>query len=132
VKRLRITLDNKVYEVTVEILEDDETHYPGSPAAAQGWVPPTPAPSAPPPAPAPHRRPVPPSSSGDVLAPIVGTVRKILVETGSEVRENQPLMVLDAMKMDTYINAPHAGTIDQILCKIGDSVQAGQKVMSFQ
>ena len=41
-----------------------------------------------------------------MFAPIVGTVTKILVAPGAAVKQNQPLIILDAMKMDTYINSP--------------------------
>jgi biotin carboxyl carrier protein len=130
-KKMRVSLNDKVYEVTVEILEDDEAHYPG--AAAPSWAPPpsAAAPTAAPPA-APMRRPAPPAGGGNaVFAPIVGTVTKVLVQPGAPVKENQPLIVLDAMKMDTYINSPRAGTVQTIECAVGDAVKVGQKLATL-
>ena len=39
------------------------------------------------------------------------------------------MVVLDAMKMDTYINAPKAGTVQSIDCQAGDNVSVGQKLL---
>jgi len=130
-KKMRITVNEKVYEVLVEVLEDDEVHYPGATqiASRSSYEPVAPKRTAAPVEP--QRRPV-SHTSNSVMAPIVGTVTKILVEPGVQVKENQPLIVLDAMKMDTYINAPKAGTIDTIDCKVGDSVQVGQKLISIK
>lgn len=142
-KKLRVTLNNKVYEVLVEILEDDEGRYPGStampaypatylappvaPVAAPRYTPPA-APVVPVAAPAGMAAAV----TGGVSAPIVGTVTRILVAPGDTVTENQPLIVLDAMKMDTYINSNTGGVIEAILCKTGDTVQVGQKLITFR
>lgn len=132
-KKLRITLNEKVYEVSVEVLEDDESHYPGanlSPTESIYPKPPvlehvTPSPISKP------SRPTGPTSGNQVLAPIVGTVNRILVNMGDSVKENQPLIVLDAMKMDTYINATRSGIIQSIDCKTGDNVHVGQKLITI-
>lgn len=124
-KKLRITLNEKIYDVWVEVLEDDESYYPGAGLPPAGNVGPAPATS-----PVTPRRPAGTEQGGNyVLAPIVGTVTKILVAAGAPVKENQPLIILDAMKMDTYINAPRAGVIRSIECKTGDSVRVGQKLI---
>ena len=136
-KKLRVTLNNRVYEVLVEVLEDDERGTAGpaiaAPAAPYPAMPPQAVPAAaPPPAVAsPAPRPATAASGAGVFAPIVGTVTKILVSPGNAVKQNQPLIILDAMKMDTYINAPRDGAIAAIDCKVGDSVQVGQKLVSF-
>ncbi len=131
-KKMRITLNNQVFDVQVELLEDDEDRYPGAPTPA--WSPAAaPAPKAP--AAAPVSRAAAPAApkaeAGTLSAPIVGSVSQILVEVGATVEENQPVIVLDAMKMDTYINAPWKGTVSAIHCRIGESVQVGQKLVSF-
>ncbi len=129
-KQLRVTVNGKSYDVQVEILQDDEGHYPGAPHAA----PPAPAPAAvpvySPPSTAAATRPA--AGPGALCAPIVGTVTKVLVEAGAEVKTNQKLIVLDAMKMDTYINAPRDGVIDSVDCKVGDAVQVGQRLVTFR
>lgn len=129
-KKLRVTLNNRVYEVLVEVLEDDESRYPGSTTPAAAYAPPAAAPAMPIPMPAP--RPVAAVGGQGVFAPIVGTVTKILVAPGAAVKQNQPLIILDAMKMDTYINSPREAVIGAIECRIGESVQVGQKLVSFQ
>lgn len=131
-KQLRVTVNGKSYDVQVEILQDDEGHYPGAPHAAPPA--PVPAPAAvpvysPPPAVAAAR---PAAGHGSLCAPIVGTVTKVLVEAGAEVKTNQKLIVLDAMKMDTYINAPRDGVIESVDCKVGDAVQVGQRLLTFR
>ncbi|HQL48908.1 MAG TPA: acetyl-CoA carboxylase biotin carboxyl carrier protein subunit [Holophaga sp.] len=131
-KKMRITLNDQVFDVQVELLEDDEDRYPGAPTPA--WSPAAaPAPKAP--AAAPVSRAAAPAApkaeAGTLSAPIVGSVSQILVEVGATVEENQPVVVLDAMKMDTYINAPRKGTVSAIHCRIGESVQVGQKLVSF-
>lgn len=129
-KKLRITLNDQVFDVQVEVLEDDETRYPGAASPTYAPIPAAPAPT---PKAAPAPRPAAPASAatGSLIAPIVGSVSKILVEPGSQVEENQPLLVLDAMKMDTYINAPRSATVAAIHCRIGETVQVGQKLVSF-
>lgn len=130
-KQLRVTVNGKSYDVQVEILQDDEGHYPGAPHAAPPAS--VPAPAAvpvysPPPAAATRSA----AGPGALCAPIVGTVTKVLVEPGAEVKTNQKLIVLDAMKMDTYINAPRDGVIESVDCKVGDAVQVGQRLVTFR
>jgi len=135
-KKLRVTVNEKVYEVQVEILEDDEGRYPGYTLAAAPVTHPVAPPAVPAAAPAPPpTRPAAPSGSAGgkaVVAPIVGTVTKILATPGAAVRQNQPLIILDAMKMDTYINSPRDGVVAAVECAVGDSVQVGQRLVSFQ
>lgn len=127
-KKMRVSLNGKSYEVTVEILEDDEPRYPGAVHPAF----PAPPPSVPTPAaPAAPRPASPPSGGNAVFAPIVGTVTKVLVQAGASVRENEPLLVLDAMKMDTYINSPRAGTVQAVECAVGDAVRVGQRLATL-
>ena len=129
-KNLRVTLNGQVYDVQVEVLADDESRYPGGsvptkvPLASPASASPAPAPVVPRPAPA-------PAGANSLVAPIVGSVTQILVEVGATVQENQPVLVLDAMKMDTYINAPKTSTVTAIHCRIGETVQVGQKLISF-
>ncbi len=129
-KKMRITVNEKIYEVIVEVLEDDEQAYPGATVLPTDIQ--RPVSSAAPAAvrsAAPVKPPAPAANGNAVMAPIVGTVTKILVKIGQKVSANEALVVLDAMKMDTYINAPKAGTVQSIDCQAGDNVSVGQKLL---
>lgn len=66
------------------------------------------------------------TGSGDIVAPMQGTILKVLVEQGDEVEAGQALIVLEAMKMETTIAAPAGGAIVKIEVAAGDTVAAGQ------
>jgi biotin carboxyl carrier protein len=52
-------------------------------------------------------------------------VVSIEVQSGQHVEANQQLLTLEAMKMNTYVFAPHAGKVEAILVKPGDAVEEG-------
>lgn len=64
----------------------------------------------------------PASTDGRVKAPIPGTVVRMLVCAGQAVETGQPLLVLEAMKMENQICAPRAGTVERLNIEIGQSV----------
>ena len=64
-----------------------------------------------------------PNIAGQVAAPIPGAVTKIHVKEGQEVKKGQPLLVLEAMKMQTTVNAPVDGKVTDILVKTGETVE---------
>ena len=57
-----------------------------------------------------------------------GTIVKIVVEVGDEVAVGDPIVVLEAMKMENNVNAEKAGTIKEIRVSTGDSVGGGDIV----
>lgn len=65
---------------------------------------------------------------GDIVAPMQGTILKILVNEGDEVEAGEALMVLEAMKMETTIAAPSGGKVSKIEVAAGGSVAAGQSL----
>ena len=67
--------------------------------------------------------------SGDVTAPMQGTIVKILVEVGQEVQAGQAVVVLEAMKMENQIAAEKTGTVKEIKVATGDTVGAGDVVV---
>jgi acetyl-CoA/propionyl-CoA carboxylase biotin carboxyl carrier protein len=67
-----------------------------------------------------------PPASGDLVAPMQGTILDVLVSEGQEVGEGEGIVVLEAMKMETTIAAPAAGTVEQLLVAKGDTAAAGQ------
>ncbi len=64
-------------------------------------------------------------ASGSLLAPMPGTVVRIDVEPGARVTADQPVLVLEAMKMQHTITAPHDGEVDELAVGVGSHVPAG-------
>ena len=73
-----------------------------------------------------------PSNSLEVGSPIPGTVISILVAEGDLVTENQQLMVVEAMKMETRVIASKAGTVELINVKEGQQVKAGELLINLK
>ena len=63
-----------------------------------------------------------------VLSEIPGTVFKIEVEVGDEVAEDDPVIILESMKMEIPVGAPRAGRVAEILVEEGEAVEEGQEV----
>lgn len=140
-KKLRVTLNGKVYDLTVEVLEDDEQYVTGSNMPSPLPPPPssrrksaeTPPPAAPVSAPAPSGAKATGKVDPDtILAPIAGTVQKVFVQAGTHVEEKTPVVMLDAMKMDTYIYAPRSGDVAEVCVNPGDSVQVGTCLIRYR
>jgi biotin carboxyl carrier protein len=62
------------------------------------------------------------SGDGRVKAPIPGLITRVLVEVGQQVEVGQPLLMLEAMKMENEIRAPFTGTVTAIQVSPGQSV----------
>lgn len=72
------------------------------------------------------------AASGDAMtAPMPGTILKVLVNIGDEVKENQPLMILEAMKMENEVVANHAGKVAGIHVNQGQVVNAGDALITI-
>lgn len=127
-KKLRITVENKTYDVTVQVLEDDEASVTGAGFLTPpvGMLPPVTQAAA-----SPSGRPLPTGQPNAILAPIAGTVRKVFVEVGADVEAQAPVVMLDAMKMDTYIYAPRAFTVTEVGVAVGATVQVGDCLVRF-
>jgi acetyl-CoA/propionyl-CoA carboxylase, biotin carboxylase, biotin carboxyl carrier protein len=65
------------------------------------------------------------ANSGDVAAPMQGTIVKVTVEVGQEVAVGDSVVVLEAMKMENQITAEKAGKVTKVNVKVGDKVGAG-------
>ena len=61
--------------------------------------------------------------SEDVLAPLSGKIVSISVEVGTTIEEDDELLVIEAMKMETPVFAPCSGTVSKIAVKKGDAVE---------
>jgi acyl-CoA carboxylase subunit alpha len=66
------------------------------------------------------------SPAGSLLAPMPGLVLRVLVEAGAAVAAGQPLLVLEAMKMEQTVAAPAAGVVAELRAKAGEQVSTGQ------
>ena len=66
-----------------------------------------------------------------VPAGLAGTVIKILVSPGDQVASGQPVLVLEAMKMETEISAPRDGRVTDVHVAVGDSVGVGEPLVSL-
>jgi acetyl-CoA/propionyl-CoA carboxylase biotin carboxyl carrier protein len=71
----------------------------------------------------------PAAGSGQVAVPMQGTIVKVLVEVGQEVTAGEPVVVLEAMKMENNVNADKDGTISEVRVAPGDSVGGGDIVV---
>ncbi len=72
------------------------------------------------------------SGDGRVKAPIPGLITRILVEPGASVQAGQPLLVLEAMKMENEIRAPFDGVIKTVGVAIGQTVVRNQLLAEVQ
>ena len=133
-RNLVVTVNGKSYQVGVEEVGGSSTVVPVvasvAPVAAVA------APAAPAPAqvsaPAPAAAPAPKAVVGDgekVLSPFPGLIKNLLVAEGATVTKDQPILVLEAMKMDNDITAPCDGVVSFAVTKganvDSDAVLAG-------
>lgn len=131
-KKLRITLEGKTYEVGVEVADGSVAAAPvAAPVAAAPIAAPAPAAAASAPAPAPVAAAPVAAGAGAIICPMPGTVFKIRVAVGEQVAAEQELVVLEAMKMESPIYSHAAGTVAAILVKEGDSVSEGQVLIQM-
>lgn len=128
-RKFKISIDGKEYLVEMEEIGG----VPQAPAAAP--VAPTApiAEAAPTPAPTEQTAPVASTPAGDdaMMSPMPGTILKILVNVGDEVKENQPLMILEAMKMENEIVAGKSGTVTGVHVQQGDMVNPGEPLITI-
>jgi len=106
-----ITVNNRIYDVTV--------------AEGNGAVQATPVQAAAPAAEAPV------TGGTEIEAPTPGNVVKIMVNVGDSVKKDQPLLVLEAMKMESEVKSPSDGKILAIHISAGDTVQASDSLFTL-
>lgn len=128
-RKFKISIDGTQY-----LVEMEEIGAPAGPApvVAAPAAAPAPAPAAAP-APAPAAAPSANAPAGAHVqeAPMPGTILDIHVNVGDTVEVNQPVMVLEAMKMESEIVAEQAGTIASINVAKGDMVNPGDLLFSI-
>ena len=67
-----------------------------------------------------------------IKAPMPGLILEISVEVGQTVKENDPLLILEAMKMENSFLSPRDGVIKSIAVVKGDAVDKGQLLIEFE
>jgi 3-methylcrotonyl-CoA carboxylase alpha subunit len=70
--------------------------------------------------------------SGRLVSPLPGSVIRVLVTGGETVAKGQPLMIIEAMKMEHTITAPRRGTVKQIYFGQGEQVVEGAQLLEFE
>jgi len=130
IKKLRVTVEGKAYEVQVEVLEESGIQAPiAAPVQAPVAAPSAPA-AAPSPAPAAPAAAV-PAGPGIIASPLAGRVVAVNIQAGQEVKEGDQLLTLEAMKMNTFVFANKAGKISAIHVQVGDAVEEGQALIKI-
>ena len=119
--KLKVTVNGTAYEVDVEVEEDERPSLGSIVIGGSGGN--TPA--------APVSASVPAASANAVVAPLAGSVAKILVNEGDAIESGAVLMTLEAMKMETEITAPRAGKVGKVLVAPGEPVQGGQALIEL-
>jgi len=69
------------------------------------------------------------AAGGAVVAPMHGTILKVLVAPGDVVEPGAGVAVLEAMKMETYLAAAAGGAVAEVRVSPGDVVESGQVVV---
>ncbi len=111
-EKYRITINDKVYEVEVEKLDGDVQLKKSEPSK-------TSEPKA--------------SASGQVLnSPIQGSVLKVLVSPGQEVKRGEPVCVIEAMKLENDVVSEVDGVIDEVFIETRQVVDSGQPLVSYR
>ena len=111
-KTYTITVNGNVYNVT-----DEEGQTSGAPAAA--------------PVAAPKAAPAASAGSVKVTAGAAGKVFKVEASVGQAVKAGDPVIILEAMKMEIPVVAPQDGTVASIDVAVGDAVEAGATLASL-
>ena len=125
-RKFKIAIDGKEYLVEMEEIGGVQQPVQAPVAAAPAAPVAAPAEQA-----APAAAPVSADSGDAMTAPMPGTILRLLVNIGDEVKENQPLMILEAMKMENEVVANHAGKVAGIHVNQGQVVNAGDALITI-
>ncbi|MDX2080196.1 MAG: biotin/lipoyl-containing protein [Terrimicrobiaceae bacterium] len=126
-KKLRVTVDGRTYEVLVEAVDESgRSVSSGAPAPLlqQSSVAP-PVGSAPKPAQAPA------AGAGSIVSPLAGRIVSVDCQVGQKVASGDKLVTVEAMKMNTFVYADAGGTVATIGVQTGDVVEEGQVLVTL-
>ena len=125
-KKLRITLEGKAYEVMVEVLEEDRnTGRSSTPLVTNG-------PNVPQVKTENKQVNTPSTNQQELVSPLVGNIVAVKVKIGEQVRVGQDLIMLESNGTETPITSPFAGKIVNSSVKIGQLVQEGQLLLMME
>lgn len=117
--KYRITLNSEVYEMEVELIEEGSAPaQTGSAKAVSNTEPP-----------AVRKAPAQAESTsadGAAVSPMPGTVVKLMAAQGDKVSKGQPILVLEAMKMENEITAAKDGVLSELRVAEGQTVAGGE------
>ncbi|MDR0857625.1 MAG: acetyl-CoA carboxylase biotin carboxyl carrier protein subunit [Oscillospiraceae bacterium] len=125
-----VTLKGKTFEVLVERGEAQLISVSDA-AAPLNTLAEVPAAAAPPLAAAPVLAPAIPAAAETVTSPLPGVVVKVVAAPGTAVGSGQIVLVIEAMKMENEIAAPHSGTVGEILADKGARVDTGSPLFTL-
>ncbi len=111
-----IRVNEKLEEVSLEPIQEVLAGVPEAPDTGTGAKPKRPKPSKP----------------GDVAPPMQGRIVKILVATDDMVKRDDPLLIIEAMKMESQVPAPIDGKVRAILAAEGDNVKTDETVIQLE
>ncbi|MFN3076700.1 MAG: DUF2118 domain-containing protein [Alphaproteobacteria bacterium] len=131
-KKFRISVDGKPYNVVVEDVSDGQAAPAAAPVAAAAPAPAAaaPAPVAAAPAPAAPSAPV-PAGAGAQLSPLNGVLVSVDVAMGQDVKEGDAIATIEAMKMKSTVYAEVSGKVTAIHAKPGDPLDQGQAILTL-
>jgi len=124
-KRLRITVEGKTYEVEVEVLEDQKKiaktkRVVSEQASSFGKSREK------------SKELVEKTSESTINSPLAGNVVDVKVSEGDTIKENQLVIIIEAMKMNTNIYSHRAGKIKKILCSSGSKVSYNEVLIELE
>jgi pyruvate carboxylase subunit B len=111
-----IRVNDRLQEVSLEPLQEVLTGVPEAPEPAGTAKP---------------KRPR-PTKAGDVAPPMPGRVVKVLVSEGSQVKTGDPLLIIEAMKMESRVPAPMDGRVTAVLVTEGENVKTDETVVQLE
>jgi biotin carboxyl carrier protein len=71
------------------------------------------------------------ASDGQVRSPMPGKVTQLSVKVGEAVKKGQPMVTLEAMKMEHALTAPYDGTVEAVTVTLGDQVSEGAALVKL-
>lgn len=111
-----IRINDKLEEVQLESIQEVLAGVPEAPATGDKAKP---------------RRPK-PSKPGDIASPMPGRVVKLLVAKGDRVRAEDPVLIIEAMKMENRVPSPIAGTVAALYVSEGDDVKPDETLVQLE